>query len=160
MASVSTFVHATGRAESQRQALAFGGALLVHLHGLEDVVQAHGLELGLDRTGIEPGDVQQAHEQVFHRGHGLVQHVGQGAQLGGLGLLAQQAHQQADGGGGLAQVVAGRRQEAGLALVGHLQRAGAFGHAFFQRHVQALCQAHGLDELAHQGQGKAQKDDG
>ena len=97
-----------------------GFAAVVHLDPFEQRLQREGLDLPVEGAHVEARDVEQAVEQVLHGLGGDGDLLDEAAGVGGVGLLAELGDEQAEGVHGLAQVVAGGGEEAGLGAVAAL----------------------------------------
>ncbi len=91
-------------------------------HALEHPGDGETHRMRLDDAGIQPGQVQQGIEQALHGRGGGLDVFGQTPGFLVPDPIFQGRHQQGEGMQGLPQVVAGRRQEAGLGLDGGLRR--------------------------------------
>ena len=122
----------------------------------QQVGQEHRLQLRPDDAGIELGDVQERLDQVLDRLEPALHLAGDGAGLRRHVEVGQRRDRQAGGVHGLQQVVARRRQEAGLGPVRGLGLL--LGGA--QRRVGALQPMHQPGELLGPGADPAFQHDG
>ena len=111
--------HPQGRGhDAEIEVAVAGDRLELDAQLLEDVVDAEDGELGLERPGVEAGDVEQRPEDLLDRIERLVDVDGVGGERAVLGLLHQRGGVEAGGVERLQDVVAGGGEELGLADVG------------------------------------------
>ncbi|MNS92569.1 hypothetical protein D3C72_1267120 [compost metagenome] len=150
-----------GRAGAHPQAYPFlaglGGVLGPQL--VQQRPDAERLKAGVDDASVQPRQVQQGVEQMPHRGHRACDVVQQVAPMPRQRLVRQQAQEQIHGMHGLAQVVAGRRQEPGLFQIAAFGRGLFLAHLVQQRQVliaQPQCAQMGAVHAMDKGQGRHQ----
>ena len=132
--------HGAGGHAAQLQALAFGQHAKVVAQHLQQRAQRHVADMHFELAGLHARDIEQAVENGILRGQGAFDAVGR-VPPGFIGqVAAQERGEHARGVQGLQQVVHGGGHEAGFGavgalglLAGHVQVAGAVGHALFQR---------------------------
>ena len=142
-------------AQAQLQAFLFGKRRAHRVDGLQHGVDRDRAQVGRDHAGVQPRDVQHGVQRGAQGVHG----AHQARRVGVLGLALQRLlhHRAKQGNGmqGLAQVMAGRGEEAGFFVTdalgfGHLVRQFLGQRLFLKAHEQ------GFGELAVLLAGKVQ----
>ncbi len=110
-------------AHAQRQRARLRGGREVPLDARQEGVDGQGLQACLFDAGVQPRDVEDGLEQRFHGLGGLVDALDDVVQALAAGALGQQADQQGHRVQRLAQVMAGRGEEARLHRIGLFERA-------------------------------------